>query len=67
MGKRTKLSGPTFLCDLSGVRCNALIECTLSAVRESVSGMFDGMYVLLPLVPVYLFVPYRTVRWQYYV
>ena len=59
----TELSGLELLCNLSVVRCAALIGCTLGVVRESLGGM--SVYVLLPLVPVYMLIPYRAVRWQY--
>jgi hypothetical protein len=53
MGKRTELSSPRFLCNLSVVRCNAFIGCTLSVVRESVGGMFGvGVCVVTPSVGV---------------
>jgi hypothetical protein len=49
MGKRTELSGPELLCDLSVLRCDALICCTLSVVCESVGGMFGvGVCVVAP-------------------
>ena len=62
MGKRTKLSGPEIFSGLSVVRCDALIGCTLSVVRESVGGMLGvGVCVVAPDTGISVnTVPYRT-------
>ncbi len=67
MGKRIELSGPEISCDLSIVRYNAFIGCTLSVVRESGGDMF-GVGVCVVTLGTGIFantVPYRTLAVLY--